>query len=104
MRFPLFTRNLKPRRLVKVKSSNGIVMVSNDQALEYAYNQFLEGANGIKIMTPDGKWTKRAFRKRDPSNKARLELHDPKKDPPPRGLLEENQMKPPPEITRIEGK
>jgi len=51
--FPLAFRDHKPNQLFKVTTENGTVLVANDVAVEYAYNQYLEGAKKIKFLLPE---------------------------------------------------
>lgn len=80
MKFPKFSQKYDALELVKVKSSKGSVMVSNEQALEYAHNQFLEGAESVDIVTPDGKIHNRTFVKEsaDRTNSILGNRHDPR--------------------------
>ena len=59
--FPHLSSKLGGQELVKVLTDNGSVLVSNDQAVEYMYNQHLEGAGKIRVIMPTGEEISRKF-------------------------------------------
>lgn len=60
-KFPVAFKEHPPEQLFKITTENGTVTVANDVAVEYAYNQYLEGAKKIKFVLPDGTKQKRRF-------------------------------------------
>lgn len=104
-KFPSLTKALGKKDLVKVVTENGSVLVANDVAVEYLYQQHLEGVKKARVIMPTGEEVTRKFINPEVSSGAAVGIQDEEVVLEDKRIIkDEYQHRKPPVETRIEDK